>query len=89
MVCLGVWHARRLREHVPHQRLQRRRIGRVEGPRPVAVDVEHRDLEPITWFLTYRHHRGRYQFGDANGEGVLQKGEPAIFADEGDEPEVE
>jgi hypothetical protein len=55
----------------------------------IRVDLEHRDLEPVTWFLTYRHLRGRYQFGDANGEGVLQKGEPAVFAEEGGELEVE
>ena len=53
----------------------------------IRVDLEHHALEPLTWFLTYRHHRGRYQFGDANGEGVLQKGEPAIFTDEEDETE--
>ncbi|HEX2642961.1 MAG TPA: hypothetical protein VHU81_08200 [Thermoanaerobaculia bacterium] len=53
----------------------------------IRVDIEHRDLEPLSWFLTYRQHRGRYQFGDANGEGVLQKGEPAIFADESEDEE--
>jgi hypothetical protein len=51
----------------------------------IRVDIEHRDLEAVSWFLTYRSLRGRYQFGDANGEGVLQKGEPAIFAEESEE----
>ena len=51
----------------------------------IRVDIEHRDLEALSWFLTYRQLRGRYQFGDANGEGVLKKGEAAILAEEGEE----
>jgi hypothetical protein len=54
----------------------------------IRVDIEHKDVEPVSWFLTYRKVRGRYVFGDANGEGVLQPGEPFVFGGEEVDPEL-
>jgi hypothetical protein len=45
----------------------------------IRVELEHRDLEPITWYLPYRRARGEFQYGDANGEGIMQEGERIIF----------
>lgn len=55
----------------------------------IRVDIEHQNTEPVSWFLTYRKVRGRYVFGDANGEGVLQPGEPFVFGSEEADPDPE
>lgn len=53
----------------------------------IRVDIEHKDVEPVSWFLTYRKIRGRYVFGDAKGEGILQPGESFVFGGEEMDPE--
>ena len=47
--------------------------------RAARIEIEHRAVDPVTWYWPYENAGGVWQFGGASGEGYLEQGEVHFF----------
>ncbi|MCE9530489.1 MAG: hypothetical protein K8T89_05070 [Planctomycetes bacterium] len=47
--------------------------------RAARVELEHRDMDPVTWYYPYELIAGEWKFGGATGDGYFQDGKGLFF----------